>query len=159
MKAISGDEGFETIEFSQKEFMAATQLLSGKVRPLLDDSMLAWPHLDRNFILEVLEGARLMSAITPDSPQDDTIQVHAIGRTPEFDDPHEFDEWMFSGGKTYKVESWRIGEDVSVDQVKQFRDYETGDLYIFSKIVDDKWKDYFVSRKKFQELKVFEDSK
>jgi hypothetical protein len=140
-------------------FDKSIQPLANIVRPMLDDSKFAWAHLDRMFILRVVEETGLMQEIAPTFSHDNTkIQVYTIGRTPEFQDPDALNEWLSSGGRTSKVETWQIGKDVSRDQVTQHRDQQTGNLYVFYKIVNDKWTAQFISRKIFEQMKVAEES-
>jgi hypothetical protein len=149
---------FETISCFLKDYESKIRQLAKKVRPLIDDSALEWAHLDRSFILRVMEDVGLMKPVTSSGTARQTIQVHTIGRTPEFDDPHDFDEWMCSGGDTYTKETWQIGKEVSADQAAQYRDAKTGDLYVYYQIVDGEWKGRFVSRELFSQMKAVHDA-
>ena len=155
---VAGDGEFETISCLLKDYESAMRPLANKVRPLNDELAFEWAHLDRTFILRVMEDAGLMNPVTPSPTRRQTIQVHTIGRTPEFDDPHDFDEWMFSGGDTYTQETWEIGEDVTAEQAAQYRDAKTGDLHVYYQIVDDEWKGRFVSRELFSQMKAVYDA-
>lgn len=155
---VAGSGEFETISCSLKDYESAMRPLAEKVRPLIDDSVFQWAHLDRTFILRVMEDVGLMNPFTPSETAGQTIQVHTIGRTPSFDDPHDLDEWMFSGGDTYTKETWCIGKDVTAEQVTEHRDPKTGDLYVYYQIVDDEWKGRFVSREMFAKMKAVHDS-
>ena len=86
-----------------------------------------------------------------------TIQVHTIGRAPEFNDMHAFDSWMLSGGNTYQQETWEIGKDVTAEQAAEYRDTETGALYVSYQIVDSEWKGRFVTRELFLRLKAINE--
>jgi hypothetical protein len=149
---------FETHSCSLKDYESKIRPLAKKVRPLIADSALEWAHLDRTFILRVMEDAGLMKPVTASSTARQTIQVHTIGRTPAFDDPHALDDWMFSGGDTYTKETWQIGKDVTAEQASQYRDAKTGDLYVYYQVVDGEWKGRFVSRELFSQMKVVYDA-
>jgi hypothetical protein len=148
----------ETNSCSLKDYESTIRPLAKKVRPLIADSALEWAHLDRTFILRVMEDAGLMKPVTASSTARQTIQVHTIGRTPEFNDPHDFDEWMFSGGDTYRKETWQVGKDVTAEQASQYRDATSGDLYVYYQIVDGEWKGRFVSREVFSQMKAVYDA-
>jgi hypothetical protein len=91
------------------------------------------------------------------------IRVHSIGQPPEltgdgFDMRQQFDEWMMSGGKTYRVEYWEIGVQVSQEIVDQWRDPVTGDLFIYNELVNDKWGYRPCTREVFEKFRAIEDS-
>jgi hypothetical protein len=93
------------------------------------------------------------------APEDDTIRVHSIGKTPDFgDDIHALDEWLGNGGKTYTIESWTVGVDIPQDQVNKWRDNETGDLYVVYQIVDGKWTFAYCKREVWQRFKSARDA-
>jgi hypothetical protein len=151
---VAAGNDFETIRCTLKDYQSAMSPLADKVRPLIDDSAFEWAHLDRTFILRVIKDVGMMTPVGRSCTKPETIQVHTIGRTPEFDDPHEFDEWMFSGGDTYTKETWQIGKDVTAEQAAEYRDAKTGDLYVYYQIIDDEWKGRFVSRERFAQMKA-----
>ncbi|HBJ34680.1 MAG TPA: hypothetical protein DDZ51_07945 [Planctomycetaceae bacterium] len=95
--------------------------------------------------------------IKPSPIQRQPIKVHTIGRSPEHESTHDFDDWVFSGGKTYKQETWEIGTDVTVEQAAEYRDPSTGELYVYYQIVDNEWKGRFVSRELFLKIKAVHD--
>ena len=82
------------------------------------------------------------------------ITVHSIGRTPEFDNPDDLDKWMINGSKTYQMEAWEIGMEVSESDAAQWKDPETGDLYVIYQIVDGKWKYAFCTREVFKKFQA-----
>ncbi len=81
------------------------------------------------------------------------IAVHMIGRTPEFEYMDEFFQWQADGGDTYKYVYWQIGVEVTEEAATEFRDAETGDLYVYYQIVDGEWEGTFVSRDSFEKVK------
>ena len=92
-----------------------------------------------------------------------SIQVHMIGGGPKltgdgFDMRQQLDEWTMSGAGTYRVEWWQIGEDISQEIVDQWRDPDTGDLYIYNQIVDGKDGYRPCTREIFEQLRAVEES-
>ena len=154
----SGGE-YQTIKCPLKNYELAIRPLATRIRPLLDESALEWAQLDREFILNALKIAGLLEAVGPNAAPESAVQVHTIGRRPEFSDPHAFDEWLHSGDGTYKMETWQVGKDVSIDQAKQYRDRDSGALYVYYQIVEGEWKGRFVTRELFAELKKIEESR
>ena len=90
---------------------------------------------------------------------DTHIQVHMIGRPPEFElyDEDAHSEWVASGCKTYKLTQWRIDIDVTAEQARTNRDPKTGDLYVVYLIEGGEWKGRFATRKMFEKIKRMED--
>lgn len=156
--AVAKGGKFDTISCSFKDYEAAAYPVAKKVRPLVRNSAFQWAYLNRSFILQVLEDGGLMQAFTPATTETKTVRVHMLGRPPKIDDRHQLDDWLFNGGKTYKVGTWRVGVDVSADQAGQYRDAQSGDLYVYYQIVDGQWKGRFVSRQIFMQLKSVEDA-
>ena len=64
----------ETIKCSMKDYLATTQPLVEKIRPLIDEYELTWSHLNRSYILNILEDAGLMHETTQDTPNDQTVE-------------------------------------------------------------------------------------
>jgi hypothetical protein len=86
-----------------------------------------------------------------------TIQAHLIGRPPQYDDPVLLEKWLSNGGKTYRVETWQIGADVSFQQAAENRDPESGDLYVCYQIVEGEWKGRFVDPQLFAQFRSVEE--
>lgn len=82
-----------------------------------------------------------------------TIQVHTIGRAPELNGYDDLNEWLSNGSKTYTLETWHIGQDVSAEDARTHRDPKTGHLYVFFHIVDGKWEGDFLTRDAFEKVK------
>ena len=152
-----GDE-LRPMQISMNDYTSATKPMAAIAQPLLDDATLDWVHLDRTFILRLLENSGVMQQVTPSATAQDTIQVHTLGRPPEFDDYDGLDNWLSSGSNTYKLGTWHIGEDLSADQAAKHQDMQTGDLYVIYQMVKEDWKAFFVSRQRFEQLKALEES-
>ena len=48
----------------------------------------------------------------------------------QFDDPCEFMDAMMGPVKDYRVEEWTIGDQISLDDYKEYRDPKTNELYV-----------------------------
>lgn len=155
---VAAGNDFETINCTLKDYRSAVLPLAEMVGPLIDDSAFEWACLDRTFILRVMEDAGMITPVALSGAERETIQVHKIGRAPEFEDMHDHDEWLLSGGNTYTTETWEIGKDVTAEDAAEYRDAKTGDLYVYYQIIEDEWKGRFVSRDLFAKMKAVYDS-
>lgn len=92
-----------------------------------------------------------------------SIRVHLIGGGPELtgdgiDMREQLDDWGMSGCKTYRVEQWQIGVEITQEIVDQWRDPKTGDLFIYNQIVDGKKGFRPCTREVFEQIRAVEES-
>ena len=156
--AVASNDDFEMTSCLLQDYEDAVYPIAEKIRPLLPASMFEWAELNRSFILKVLSSTGMMQATAPSAPEQTIIRAHILGRTPEFEDPYQLDGWLSSGGKTYNVENWRLGIDVSEAQAEKHRDSQSGELYVHYQIVQGQWKGRLVTRELFAKLKAVEDA-
>ena len=118
----------------------------------------AWTMLGQRPEFSYIDAAGSVSAVlsrqsqnaVPQQHTEETITLNEVGRTPEFDDPHDFDEWMFSGGDTFCRVRLMIGTEIAGSAVARHRDPVTGELYAVYSLQNGKWARTYVSRQVFE---------
>lgn len=120
--ALQTKEGFIERRYPMQSYLDAVKLLMPRILSIINNTSDDWQHVNRTMMLHVLEVSGLMRAIKPEESINDTIQVHTLGRRPEFHDPEELDEGCLLGQRRTKS---KPGESAKTSQRIRHNSIET----------------------------------
>jgi hypothetical protein len=155
--AVEDSGGFVERSVPVTKTLDAVRPILARIQLLIDGDSGGWAHVNRMTLLGLLEKSGFLQELVPQPHSGETIKVHSIGRPPPINDRLNLDEWVFSGARTYKVENWQIGKEISAKDAEKWRDPQTGEIYVFHQIVDGEWKVFFITREKFNLIKAVEE--